>query len=87
MNNLIKVEKIVNKSQNKNSKKSMGYLGVVHTFYGKQSYLLRLLSSPGGTSIREGTFIYFRGIVQGVLLLGRVRLFGTIEYKKRIHPF
>ena len=58
----------------------MGHLGEVHTFYGKQSYLLRLLSSPGGTSIREGTFIHFRGIVQGVLLLRRVRLFGTIEY-------
>ena len=56
-----------------------GHLDEVHTFYGKQPYLLRLLSSPGGMSIREGTFIYFRDIVQGVLLLRRVRLFGTIE--------
>ena len=37
-------------------------------------------SSPGGTSIRGGTFIHFWCIFQGVLQLGRVCLFGTIEY-------
>ena len=57
----------------------LGYLDEVHAFYGKQSFLLRLLSSPGGMSIREGTFIFFLDFVQGVLLLRRVRLFGTIE--------
>ena len=38
------------------------------------------ISIQRGTSIRGGTFIYFWFIVQGVLLLRRVCLFGTIEY-------
>ena len=43
------------------------------------------ISIQRGTSIRGGTFIYFWFIVQGVLLLRRVCLFGTIEYY--IHPW
>ena len=38
------------------------------------------VSIQRGTYIRRGTFIYFWFIVQGVLLLRRVCLFGTIEY-------
>ena len=40
------------------------------------------IHSPGGTFIEGGTFIFFHQIVQGVCLLGGVRLFGTLEYLK-----